>query len=199
MELQFFNLVGVREDKTVDEAIVLLEPTRGNFRISPQIAKALDITDGSFITVQKAEVDGEVKVFIGKGKDGVIAKDENGKDKVDGRGRKIYEQDGFGASVREVRPGSNIYRFSVTAAWDALGGNTDKRMYFTIGEPTEVNIPVGEGDFFTTTLFPLTFAREEDKLVRGSSSLDSSDEEEQATAEVVGEQAATQAFEEDEL
>ena len=76
--LQFFNLVGLREQKGGDEAVIMLEPTRGNFRVSPEYAKQLGITDGSFVTVQVAEVNGVKTVFIGKGKDGVVEKDEEG-------------------------------------------------------------------------------------------------------------------------
>lgn len=195
--LQFFNLVGLREQKGGDEAVIMLEPTRGNFRVSPEYAKQLGITDGSFVTVQVAEVNGVKTVFIGKGKDGVVEKDEEGNDKVDGRGRKIYAEDGFGASVREIRPGSNIFRFSVTAGWDALNGDTEKRKYFTLGEGIEVTLPTGDG-VHSTTLYPLTFEREEDKLVRSTSEV-ANDEESVANTEVLGDTVQGQSFQEEEL
>ena len=92
MSLQFFNAVGKRETKKVDGATVMLEPTRGNFRVYPEVAKLLGLKDGSFVTVQEADVTGEGKmtVFIGKGKDGVVKVDENGQELTDKRGRKIY-------------------------------------------------------------------------------------------------------------
>lgn len=183
MDLQFFNLVGKRETKGTDEATVMLEPTRGNFRISPKVALQLGITDGSFVTVQEAVVNaetGETQVFIGKGKDGVPAVDEAGNFIVDGRGRKKYTEDGFGASVKEINPGTNIYRFSVASAWESLKGDTDKRMYFTLGEGVNVNVPIGDGAVHTTTLYPFVFDKEEDKMVRGGN--DDADDAPQAQA-----------------
>ena len=196
--MQFFNLVGKREAKGANEEAVMLEPTRGNFRISPAVAKQLDIVDGSFVTVQEAEIDGKTVIFIGKGKDGVATKDENGNDVFDARGRRIYEEgnEGFGAATREINPGTNIFRFSVASGWEKLGGDTDKRKYYTLGEGMEVTLPVGDGQVHTTVLYPLEFEREEDKLVRNSS-----DDTVEATAPVsaLSDSQASASFDEEEL
>ena len=169
MSLQFFNAVGKRETKKVDAATVMLEPTRGNFRIYPEIARLLGLKDGSFVTVQEADVEGNGKmtVFIGKGKDGVVKLDENGQELTDKRGRKVYETNGFGASIREVTAGSNVFRFSVSSAWETLDGDTEKRKYFKLGEGMEVSLPMEEGGVHTTVLYPLSFVKEEPKLKRG--------------------------------
>ena len=169
MSLQFFNAVGKRETKKVDAATVMLEPTRGNFRIYPEIAKLLGLKDGSFVTVQEADVEGNGKmtVFIGKGKDGVVKVDENGQELTDKRGRKVYETNGFGASIREVTAGSNVFRFSVSSAWETLDGDTEKRKYFKLGEGMEVSLPMEDGGVHTTILYPLSFVKDEPKLKRG--------------------------------
>ena len=64
MSLQFFNAVGKRETKKVDAATVMLEPTRGNFRVYPEVAKLLGLKDGSFVTVQEADVEGNGKMTV---------------------------------------------------------------------------------------------------------------------------------------
>ena len=197
MSLQFFNAVGKRETKKVDATTVMLEPTRGNFRIYPEVAKLLGLKDGSFITVQEADVEGSGKmtVFIGKGKDGVVKVDENGQELIDKRGRKVYETNGFGASIREVTPGSNVFRFSVSSSWETLDGDTEKRKYFKLGEGMEVTLPMEDGGVHTTILYPLYFVKEEPKLKRG----EKDDVDEAVLADNAEAKEPSAAFEEEEL
>lgn len=167
-DLVFENLVGRRETKGESEAVVMAEVTKGNFRISSDVAAELGITDGSFVVMQHEK--NSDKVYIGKGKDGVAVVDENGNYVLDARGHRTYEEgkEGFGALAREITPGSGVIRTSVSAAWAAIGGDADKKKLFTLGEPVTAALPTGNGTF-STTLYPLEFLREEDKMERTAS------------------------------
>lgn len=184
MDLVFENLVGRRETKGEAEAVVMAEVTKGNFRISSDVAAKLGITDGSFVVMQHEKTTDTV--YIGKGKDGDAIVDENGEYVVDARGHRTYEEgkEGFGALAREITPGSGVIRTSVSAAWAAIGGDTEKKKLFTLGEGVEVTLPTGNGTF-ATTLYPLEFLREEDKMERNSSDKkDGSNSNEDANGQV---------------
>lgn len=186
--LVFTNLVGRRDVKGEGEAVVIAEVTKGNFRLSNEISNQLGITDGSFVIVQHEATTG--KVFIGKGKDGEALKDEAGNYIVDPRGHRQYNkgQEGFGALAREITPGTGVIRVAVSSAWQEVGGSTEEKKVFTLGEGVDVNLPTGNGTF-STTLYPLEFLRTEPKLERvGSKSspkatIDTSDDEEGFVAE----------------
>ena len=177
--LVFENLVGKRGTQGESEAVVIAEVTSGNFRISQKVAAELGITDGSFITMRRAGG----KVFIGKGKDGVPQVDEDGNYVTDKRGHRVYEEgkEGVGALAREITPGSGVVRFAVAAAWEACGGDTEKKQIFTLGEGFEQALPTGNGTY-TTTLYPLEFLRTEDKIERKASSKNEDGEKEDSNA-----------------
>lgn len=160
-ELVFENLVGRRELKGEFEAVVIAEVTKGNFRISPKVSEQLGVTDGSFITMQKA---GDV-IYIGKGKDGVAKQDENGNYELDNRGHRVYSEEGFGALAREVNPGSGLLKCSIASAWSAIGGSTEVKKVYELGEGVDQTLNTGKGTF-ATTLYPLIFVREEAKAER---------------------------------
>lgn len=188
MELVFENLVGRREQSGELEAVVVAEVTKGGFRVSPAVSAKLGLTDGSFVTLQKA---GD-KVYIGKGVDGVAKMDAEGNYEVDKRGHRIYEEGktGFGAVAREITPGSGILRLSNAYAWSACGGNNDSKQVFELGEGVEASLPTGTG-VHTTVLYPLEFVRSEDKMVRGATDSD------EASAEGTQEAAQTESADED--
>lgn len=163
MSLQFENLVGKREARENNEAVVIAEATHGNFRVTPKVAEQLGITDGSFVAVQKS---GDT-FYIGKGQDGVAKKDEAGNYETDNRGRRVFEegQEGYGALAREVTPGSNILRFSVASAWQGLGADGTTKKVYELGEGVEAQLNTGKGTY-TTMLFPLVHLRDDEKQER---------------------------------
>ena len=172
----FENLVGRRETKGENEPIVIADVTKGNFRISADVAASLGLQDGSFVVMQHEKTTDQV--FIGKGKDGVALVDEEGNYILDERKHRQYEEgkDGFGALAREITPGSGVLRTAVASAWAAVGGNSDKKRIFELGTPVDATLPTGNGTF-ATTLYPLVFLREEDKMERNASTKDAGEVE----------------------
>ena len=167
--LQFENQVGKRETKSNFEEVVVAEVTAGHFRLSPKVVEKLGVQDGSAITVQKA---GDV-YYIGKGKDATLQKNEDGTYATDARGRRIAVegQEGFGATARELSPGSNILRFSTSAAWMGVGATGEVKKVFKLGEGVETTLNTGNGTL-TTVLYPLVWERDEPKTERGQKSED---------------------------
>lgn len=163
--LQFENQVGKRETKSNFEEVVTAEVTHGNFRISPKVAEKLGVQDGSAITMQKA---GDV-YYIGKGKDAVYQTNEDGSPATDARGRRVAVEgkEAFGATAREITPGSNVLRFSTSAAWMGLGANGETKKVYTLGEGVEASLNTGNGTH-TTVLYPLVWERDEAKAERAS-------------------------------
>lgn len=164
--VQLFNAVGKRsaDNKTEEADVIIAESTVGSFKIMPDVARLLEIQDGSFVAVQTAEIEGKLYVFIGKGKDGVLKVDEEGKAVLDHRQRRQWEVDGFGAVVSETSAGTNVLRFSVASAWKDLGmvEGGSKKVY-KLGESMVASLPIGEGNYHTTTLYELVHVRDEAK------------------------------------
>lgn len=213
--VQFFNAVGKRTDSTskVESDVIIAEGTLGSFKMMPEVAAKLGVTDGSFVTVQTFVIDGVTRVAIGKGKDGVLQRDEEGNVVLDNRKRRVFEKDGFGAMLSEVAPGTNVLRFSVASAWKDLGmGEGEVKKLFKLGEGGTVVLPIGEGDSLTTELFMLEFLRDEAKQAsvgtkKSKDDAPASEGAEQAQTETAQAEEAspavednfTQGFEESEL
>ena len=170
MSLQFFNATGVRQNKAVNEEVIIAESTRASFRLMPAVVAKLGIKDGDYVTMQIGKDENGViqGVFIGKGKNAVYSTDENGNFILDSRKRKVEDEPGFGALASEQTPGSNILKISVASAWDVLG-SSDVKKHFTLSEEgTTVPHPIGNSEFHTTTLYKLEFLKDEAKVVRQS-------------------------------
>ncbi len=163
----FINITGKKEGKTYKEAVILLSPTTGEFRITPMIASQLGLTDGDSALVV-IDPDNKDQVYIAKGIRGVLATDENGESIKDTRNRDTYvENSQFGAIIREVKEGSNLLKLTAAAAWNTLGGNDQEAQEFTLGEGEEGQVPTGNGEELHTTVFyPLVFKSKRAKIVR---------------------------------
>lgn len=192
---QLFNAVGKRSDKSDEETdIIIAETTTGSFKVMPGVAKQLGIKDGSFVTVQTVEVEGQVYVLMGKGKDGVPALDpETGNVMTDHRNRRVWAEEGFGALAVERVAGSNILQFSVASAWRDLGMKEegDVKKVYKLGESiTRNDIAMGNGEFLTTVLYELVHVRDETKQAsnRTSKSDKGEDEANSVSQEIQSEQ-----------
>lgn len=188
--VQFFNAVGKRTDSTskVESDVIIAEGTLGSFKMMPDVASKLGVKDGSFVTVQTFVIDGVTRVAIGKGKDGVVKLDEEGKIVVDNRNRRVFEVDGFGAMVTEIAPGTNILRFSVASAWKDLDmKDGEVKKLFKLGEGGTVTLPIGDGEQLTTELFMLDFVRNEAKQASIASKKSKSTDNEEGTTLVQSE------------
>jgi hypothetical protein len=168
--LQFFNATGIRQPKSVNEDVLIAESTRASFKIMPAVCAKLGIQDGDYVTMQFTKdangvVDG---VYVGKGKNAIFKKDEDGNFMLDERKRKIADVEGFGALASELTPGTNVLKISVASAWDVLGNSDVKKHYTLAEEGVTAAIPIGNGEYHTTILYRLDFLRDEEKVVRAS-------------------------------
>ncbi len=163
----FINITGKKEGKVYKEAVILVSPTVGEFRITPLVAKKLELVDGDSALVV-IDPDNKEQVYIAKGIRGVLATNEVGAVIKDTRNRDTYE-DGtqFGAIIREVKEGSTLLKLTAAAAWNALGGNENEAQEFTLGEGEEGQVPTGNGEELHTTIFyPLVFKSKRNKILR---------------------------------
>lgn len=170
--LEFKNITGKKDGKVYNDETVLVSSTKGDFKITPLAAKKLEVKDGDFALLV-VHPDDNKRLFITKGLDGVITRDENNVIQKDGRGRVLYEEGtGVGAVVRQASEGSPLLKVSATAAWNAAGGNADKVRTFRLGEGVEGTVPTGgtteTGDPETITgiFYELEFISERDKSAR---------------------------------
>lgn len=163
----FINITGKKEGKTYKEAVILLSPTTGEFRITPLVASKLELTDGDSALVV-IDPDDKSQVYIAKGIRGQLALDEEGNPIKDTRNRDTYvENSQFGAIIREVKEGSSLLKLTAAAAWNTLGGNDQEAQEFTLGEGEEGQVPTGNGEELHTTIFyPLVFKSKRNKIVR---------------------------------
>lgn len=164
----FINITGKKEGKTYKEEVILLSPTTGEFRITPLVAKKLDLVDGDSALVV-IDPDDKTQVYIAKGIRGQLALDEAGEPIKDTRNRNTYvEGTQFGAIIREVKEGSSLLKLTAAAAWTTLGGNEDEAQEFTLGEGEEGQVPNGD-ELHTTVFYPLVFKSKRPKIVRTKS------------------------------
>jgi hypothetical protein len=163
----FINITGKKEGKTYNEAVILVSPTAGEFRITPLIAKQLELADGDSALVV-IDPDNTSQVYIAKGIKGELALGEDGNPVKDSRNRNTYvEGSQFGAIIREVKPGSSLLKLTAAAAWQAIGGDENFSQEFTLGEGEEGQVPTGKKDeLHTTTFYPLVFKAKKDKIVK---------------------------------
>lgn len=178
MVLTFRNITGKKETKGfAGKVIVQLTPTKGDFKISPDAAALLKIAGGDNIIFLDAKTEtGEVKVFMAKGIKGKALLDETGQQKVDGRGRKLVEENTeFGAVVAEA--GVN-YKATGAYSWELLKGSPDKKRNFVL-EPvlnaegenlhtleTDLVDEEGKDVLHTTPVYELVFTSESNKQLR---------------------------------
>lgn len=178
----FTNITGKKETKGYNEALVIACPTVGEFRITPLAQKQLDLKDGDAILINVHPEDTS-RVFLAKGIAGVPVRDENDVIQKDGRGRTIYEEgSALGAVVRTASEGSVNLKFTGAAGWNALGGDSAKNKFYTLGEPIEGGIETGretatgDKEVYNTLFFELIFKEEKAKSERKSGDA-SADEE----------------------
>lgn len=166
--LQFFNATGARQPKAINEDVIIAESTRASFKIMPSVAAKLGIKDGDCVTMQITKDENGVAtgVYIGKGKNHVYETDAEGNFVMGDRNRKKIAKEGFGSTVAESTPGTNVLKVSVAAAWDVVGNEDLKKVYELSAEPIAVSLPIGNGEFFSTDLYKLEFVKDEPKAER---------------------------------
>ena len=176
--LTFKNLTGKKEQKGAYEEVVILSPTKGEFKLSPLVQEKLGVKKGDFGLVVE---DGGV-VYIGKGKSGVAKLGEDGKPIKSDRNRTVFEEDGFGGIISPAAEGSDLLRITAALGWVAAGGNKEFNRYFKLGEPVEAQVPTGEVDeltgedvMFATTFYPLIHEKDIAKQKKEKKSKDETD------------------------
>lgn len=187
--LQFFNATGVRQPKSVNESVVIAESTRSSFKLMPAVCAKLGVQDGDYVTMQMTKDENGVVtgVYIGKGKNATYVTNEDGSIALDERKRKVVAKggEGFGALASELTTGTNVLKISVASAWDALGNTEVKKHYALSDEPVTAQLPTGNGEYLTTTLYKLEFIKNEEKVVRATKA----DKAEAASGETASEEA----------
>lgn len=152
------RLTNVRPSKT-EVAEVSTTPTKGNFKINTPGALALGLKTGDYLDVVDAEVDGEVKLYIGKG----IAP-EKVEDGVDKHGKPKHKTVKAGIGSKLASANDKILgtlQASSANTYDTLKGNKDSKMIYAI----DLENPQVDSDT-NTTYYSLTFVRSEDKQTK---------------------------------
>lgn len=140
--LKFNSLTNVRPTKDLGSQIIA-SPTPGQFKVTPDAAKALGVVAGDYVQLVDAEVDGETKFFAVAGS----------------------EELGGGKLGSTNKTGGGVLTFSGAKAWDDMGGDANYNTMFDLDEENAVE---QEG----RTYFPLTSAGKEEKQKRKSSKED---------------------------
>lgn len=197
MDLQFESVLGRRAVATEGAAFVTLETTQGNFKMGSELSDVLGVSDGDAILV--AQPKGSDTVYLAKGRNGVAELDADGNELKDERGRLIYAEgnEPFGATVRNINEGGAYQRFAASAAWASLGGNSETKKVFELGEGVDANVPAPDGSSHSCTLYPLVFVKDEEKIVRTKK--DASDVSEEVATETEQFQAPVSNFADEDL
>lgn len=156
MSLQFRNLAGRRETTTQKEKAVVLLSVKGAFAVEEELAKEMNLSDKCFVAIQEDTTTGTI--YVGRGKDGVIARNEAGEPIKDGRGRYTFEKEGDGSFATS---NAGTITFNNAFGWKLLGGTASAKRVFSIGEGVEVSLEDKEGALYSTVLYPLVFVKEQ--------------------------------------
>jgi hypothetical protein len=152
------RLTNVRPSKT-ETPEVSTTPTPGNFKINSPGALALGLKSGDYLDVVDAEVNGEVKLYIGKG----IAP-EKVEDGTDEKGKAKFKtvKAGIGSKLASANGKiSGTLQASSANTYFTLKGNKESNMIYSIDlENPQVDAESG------TTYYALTFSRQEEKQVK---------------------------------
>lgn len=116
-------------------------PTAGNIKINAPAAEKMRVGAGDYLTIVKAETEEGLSLFVTKG---------NPSSKNEATGEEV-KQSG------SILSGTGSLLFSSENAFRELGGNDATKKVYTIGDAVE-----DEGKQY----FPLTFARDEEKIAR---------------------------------
>lgn len=189
MDLQFESVLGRRSVATEGTAFVTLETTTGNFKMGSVVSDLIGVADGDAILV--AQPKGSDTVYLAKGRNGIAEVDAEGNEVKDERGRATYAEgnEPFGATVRNINEGGAYQRFAASAAWTSLGGNSETKKVYELGEGVDNNVPMPDGSTHSCTLYPLVFVKDEEKIVRTKKE-DSGDASEEVATETAQDEFA---------
>lgn len=191
--LQFRNLAGRRETAAQKEKAVVLLSVKGGFSVEAELAKEMNISDKCFVAIQEDTATGTI--YIGRGKDGVIARNEAGEPIKDGRGRFTFEKEGDGSFATE---NAGTISFNNAYGWKLLGGTASAKKVFTIGEGVEVSLEDKEGALYNTVLYPLVFQKDqpitERKKIIKSEAVVEEDSQAMVSEEAQDEEVATVSY-----
>ena len=145
--LQFKSLTNVRPSKDLGNQVVLA-PTEGQIKITPDAVKVLGLSAGDY--VQIVEAGGNFYITLG--------------DEAEGIGAKVASSN---------KGGGGTFTCSIAAAWQEMKGSTEHNSHFDLISDEE-SVIEQEGK----TYFPLSFVEQVAKQVRKKKNADGSDSEE---------------------
>lgn len=140
---KFKSLTNVRPTKDLGSQIIAA-PTEGQFKVTPDAAKILGVSDGEYLQLIVAE-DGEgaTTYFAVKGEEG--------------RGGKVAASN---------KGGGGTFTFSASAAWGEMDGSANHNTHFDVAdEALDAEALVGS-PFEGMALYPLTFVEAVEKQSR---------------------------------
>ena len=160
----FKPLVNVRTQRDEFSENVIATSVTGAFRFPPLAAQKLNIADFDAVTLF-SDVDEdtkEVSVYIAKGHNGTIARDENGEMLKGERNTTVFEESDpmDGAIVRETTAGSKILGVTSSATWKMLGGSKDKELVMDLISIGVMEYPLPSGVFVEGEVFQLKVVKE---------------------------------------
>lgn len=160
MKLQ--ALTNVRPTKDLGSEVIL-SPTEGQFKITPDAAKTLQVSNGDYVGVVNDANSGEAYVFKGSA-------------------------DTLGAKAASAnKGGGGILTFSAAAGWAELGGDVNFNTHFTMAdEPKELSDEeveaLADTPFAGVDLFPIVYREKIAKTPRKSKKADASDDADEVEA-----------------
>jgi hypothetical protein len=166
----FKPLVNVRTQKDEFSENVIATSVTGTFRFPPKAAAKLDIKDYDAVSLfsDVDEETGTVSVYIAKGHNGTIKRDENGAIVTGGRNTTEFEESDpmDGAIVRTTTADSKVLSITSSATWKMLGGSKDKELELSLTSIGEMDYPLPSGEFKYGEVFELTVIKERASAAR---------------------------------
>lgn len=173
--------------KDYKDPVIIRSSGRGDFKITPKVAKELEVEDGSAMVV--VELGGQI--YVARGMDGKPIMNDDGEQVTDARGRRQFEKDSlYGVLLTPTSEGSRLLKLTATKAWEMLesvkdgeGNEVDTEnnvVSFTLGKGVEGTIPEDKtgikGYAHEATFYPLEYHSH--RLKRGAGSSEDEDEDE---------------------
>lgn len=136
-------LTNVRPQKDLGKQLILA-PTPGQFKLTPDAAKQLNVGAGDFVGIVFDDESGTGFVFKGS-------------------------EDGLGAKTASSnKGGGGNLNFSAAAGWDELGGSADHNIHFDIADEAVEADELVDTPFEGLSLYAVTFAEKVEKQQRKS-------------------------------
>lgn len=209
MAFNFKPLVNVRTQKDEFADNVIATSVVGTFRFPPKVATRLDIADYDAVSLfydvstVANEATGEpeevTSIFIAKGHNGTIKRDDEGNIVTGSRNTTEFEESDpmDGAIVRNTTADSKILSCTSAATWKMLGGGKDRELVLSATSIGTMEYPLPSGKFVEGEVFQLQVV--ETRILDAKEKKDKESTPEQASDSEVQDALNTENLQEEEV